>query len=47
MRGRLFRSLTLPTGINPDEAKAQFDQGVLLIDLPKVATSKAKAISIS
>ena len=47
MGGRFFRPLTLPTEINPDEANARFDQGVLLIDLPKVATSKAKAISIS
>jgi len=45
--GRFYRSLTLPTDINPDKAKAQFQDGVLLIDLPKVGKSKAKAISIS
>ena len=47
MRGRFFRSLTMPTEINPDKAKAHFEEGVLLIDLPKVAKSKAKSISIS
>jgi HSP20 family protein len=45
--GRFYRSLTFPTDINPDKAKAQFRDGVLLIDLPKVAKSKGKAISIS
>lgn len=45
--GRFYRSLALPTDINPDKAKAQFQDGVLLIDLPKVGKSKAKAISIS
>ena len=45
--GRFYRSLMLPTDINPEKAKAQFQDGVLLIDLPKVGKSKAKAISIS
>jgi len=45
--GHFYRSLTFPMDINPDKAKAQFRDGVLLIDLPKVAKSKGKAISIS
>lgn len=45
--GSFHRSLTLPTTISPDKAKANFRNGVLIIDLPKVAKSKSKAISIS
>lgn len=45
--GRFYRSMTLPTEVNPDKAKASFKGGVLVIDLPKVTKNKAKAISIS
>ena len=47
MQGRFYRAVTLPVDIDPDQAKAQFNNGVLTVDLPKVAKSKAKAISIS
>lgn len=46
-QGRFYRALTLPAEINPDQAQAQFNNGVLTVDLPKVAKNKAKAISIS
>lgn len=45
--GRFYRGMTLPTEVNPDTAKAQFEEGVLIVDLPKVKKSKAKSISIS
>jgi HSP20 family protein len=46
-RGGFYRSLILPTEIDADKATANFEGGVLLIELPKVAKSKAKSISIS
>jgi HSP20 family protein len=46
-KGSFYRSLTLPMGVNADEAAADFKGGVLLIELPKVAKSKTKSISIS
>ena len=47
MHGRFYRAVTLPTEVNPDKAKAQFENGVLIVDLPKVMKSKGKAIAIS
>lgn len=46
-QGRFYRGMTLPTEVSPDTAKAQFEEGVLIVDLPKVKKSKAKSISIS
>lgn len=46
-QGRFYRAVTLPVDIDADQAKAQFSNGVLTVDLPKVAKNKAKAISIS
>lgn len=45
--GSFYRSMTLPMDVRPDKAKATFENGVLLVDLPKVKKSKAKAIAIS
>lgn len=45
--GHFYRSLTLPAEINPDKARANFKDGVLVIDLPKVTKSTEKTISIS
>ena len=47
MQGRFYRAVTLPVDIDPEQAQAQFNNGVLTVDLPKVAKNKAKAISIS
>lgn len=47
MQGRFYRAVTLPVDIDPDQAQASFNNGVLTVDLPKVAKNKAKAISIS
>lgn len=46
-RGRFYRAMTLPNEVNADKAKAHFEHGVLMIDLPKVKKSKAKSIAIS
>ncbi len=46
-RGGFYRSLTLPTEIDADKATANFEEGVLLVELPKVVKSKATSISIS
>jgi len=46
-QGRFYRAVTLPVDVDPNQAKAQFNNGVLTVDLPKVAKNKAKAISIS
>jgi len=42
-----YRAMTLPSEVNADKAKAHFEHGVLMIDLPKVKKSKAKSIAIS
>ncbi len=46
--GRFFRSIPLPDGINPDSAKASFENGVLDItfDAPKLADRRGKQIQI-
>lgn len=45
--GTFYRAMTLPMEVNPDKAKAKFENGVLLVDLPKVKKSQAKSIAIS
>jgi HSP20 family protein len=47
MHGRFYRAMTLPTEVNPDKAKAKFENGVLVVDLPKISKNKAKSITIS
>jgi HSP20 family protein len=41
------RMIPLPTKVNPDAAKAEFNDGVLTISLPKIEASKAKHITVS
>lgn len=45
--GSFYRAMSLPTEVNPDEATARMEAGVLIVELPKVATSTATSISIS
>ena len=40
------RSLRLPTGVISDRAKADFDNGILTISLPKSEEVKPKTIAV-
>ena len=44
--GSFERSLALPTDVQTDKAKADFENGVLTITLPKAEAVKPKTISI-
>lgn len=44
--GSFYRSLTLPTEVDADRVDARYEQGVLLITLPKSAKQQAKRIQI-
>jgi HSP20 family protein len=44
--GSFERSVTLPTDVQTDKAKADFQDGVLTITLPKAETVKPKTITI-
>ncbi len=47
-QGRFERSIRVPSGIDPDRTKAQFDKGVLTITLPKppVVKSQSRRIEV-
>ncbi len=45
--GAFSRSLTLPEGVDPDSVRAQFDQGVLEIRIPKPEQRKPRKVTIS
>lgn len=44
--GRFLRTIELPVEINPDQVKAEYQNGLLLVTLPKVEEAKPKRISI-
>ncbi|MBI2331206.1 MAG: Hsp20/alpha crystallin family protein [Chloroflexi bacterium] len=44
--GAFERSIVLPVGVIADKAKAEFENGILTITLPKAEESKPKLISI-
>lgn len=44
--GTFARSFSLPTYVNPDEAKASYDKGVLSITVPKQEKAKPRQIPI-
>jgi HSP20 family protein len=44
--GAFERSVMLPTGVISDRAKADFDNGILTITLPKSAEAKPKTITV-
>lgn len=44
--GSFERSIMLPTDIQTDKAKADFENGILTISLPKAETVKPKTINI-
>ena len=44
--GTFSRNFSLPNTVNPDEAKATFDKGVLTITIPKQEKAKPRTIQI-
>lgn len=46
-RGTFSRSVTLPTGLEADKAKATFEHGVLRLEIPKAEQVKPRQIKIS
>lgn len=45
--GRFVRTIELPVGIEEQNVKADYKQGLLLITLPKAEAAKPKQISVS
>jgi HSP20 family protein len=45
--GSFYRSMTLPAPLDADRATARFDQGVLLLEIPKAETAKSKQIPVN
>ena len=46
-RGSTSRSISLPTGLEPDKATATFELGVLTLRIPKAEAVKPRQIRIS
>jgi HSP20 family protein len=46
-RGSVARSVTLPTGLEPDKASATFEDGVLTLRIPKAESVKPRQIRIN
>lgn len=46
-RGNFSRSVTLPTGLEPDKATATFEHGILRLAIPKAEQVKPRQIKIS
>jgi HSP20 family protein len=46
-RGNFSRTVTLPTGLEPDKAKATFEHGILRLEIPKAEQLKPRQIRIS
>jgi HSP20 family protein len=44
--GQFLRTIRLSTPINPEKAKANFENGVLTLNLPKAEESKPKQIKV-
>ena len=44
--GTFSRSLALPSGLNTDKAKADFDNGILTLTIPKPEEAKPKQIKV-
>lgn len=45
--GSFYRSVTLPAPLDADRATARFEQGVLVLEIPKAETAKARQIPVS
>lgn len=46
-RGRVNRTIALPTGVEPDKATASFEDGVLTLRIPKAEAVKPRQIRIT
>jgi HSP20 family protein len=46
-RGTFSRTVTLPTGLEPDKATATFEDGILRLEIPKAEQVKPRQIRIS
>ncbi len=46
-RGRFTRALTLPNGLEPDKATAEFEDGILTLRIPKAEQVKPRQIKIT
>ena len=46
-RGRVSRTIALPTGIEPDKATASFENGLLTLQIPKAEAVKPRQIRIN
>lgn len=44
--GSFSRQVTLPVGVNAENCKASFENGLLTLELPKVEQAKAKSIKV-
>ncbi len=44
--GAFSRTLALPTGVNADEATAEYEDGVLTVTLPKLEDGRTKTIKV-
>ena len=45
--GKFSRSFTLPTELNGNDSKAEFDNGMLVLHLPKAEAAKPRRIQVS
>jgi HSP20 family protein len=45
--GSFYRSFTVPNTINPESIKADYDAGVLRVELEKKAESKPRQIKVN
>jgi HSP20 family protein len=46
-RGNFSRTVTLPTGLEPDKATATFEHGILRLEIPRAEQVKPRQIKIS
>lgn len=44
--GKFSRVIPLPQDIDPDKAKAEFNNGILRIQLPKIAKNRTKKLKV-
>ena len=44
--GQFSRSVTLPTGLEPDKAEATFEAGVLTLTIPKAEEARPRIIQV-
>jgi HSP20 family protein len=44
--GSFCRQVGLPAGVNADQAKASFENGVLTLEMPKVEAAKVKTVKV-